>query len=95
MKRDQEDERAVLARAIERGARRVVEGELPPAWAGHQLVALVRYWGYGGRDWPMPEAFGQFDLVMTDLECFPDGRMTNDEHIVEAAQAVLDAVSEP
>ena len=32
--------------------------------------------GYLGYDWEMPEVFSQFDLVMMDLECFPDGRMT-------------------
>jgi hypothetical protein len=26
---------------------------------------------------------------MADLECFPNGRMTSDEQIIEAARAVL------
>jgi hypothetical protein len=42
----------------------------------------------------MPDAYQEFDLVMTDLECFPDGRMTKDEHIIEAARSVL-AASRP
>jgi hypothetical protein len=42
----------------------------------------------------MPDAYQEFDLVMMDLECFPDGRMTKDEHIVEAARGVL-AASRP
>jgi hypothetical protein len=40
----------------------------------------------------MPEAFSQFDLVMIHLECFPDGRMAKDEHIVAAARDVLATV---
>jgi hypothetical protein len=40
----------------------------------------------------MPEAFSQFDLVMIHLECFPDGRMAKDEHIVAAARVVLATV---
>jgi hypothetical protein len=85
------DHRALLVRNIEAAAARVDEGRLPVAWAGEQLAALVRLWGYSGHDWPMPEAFEEFDLVMMDLECFPDGRMTSDEHIRRAAAAVLEA----
>ncbi|MGO9972051.1 MAG: hypothetical protein ACLP01_04425 [Solirubrobacteraceae bacterium] len=40
----------------------------------------------------MPDAFEEFDHVTMDLECFPDGRMTKDEHIVEAARRVLSAL---
>jgi hypothetical protein len=84
--------RVLLERSIERAARQVLEGKLPAAWAGEQLVSLIRHWGYLGYDWDMPDAFSQFDLVMTDLECFPDGRMTEDEHIVAAARDVLTTV---
>jgi hypothetical protein len=42
----------------------------------------------------MPEAFEQFDLVMADLECFPDGRLTADEHVREAAREVQRAVED-
>jgi hypothetical protein len=45
-------------------------------------------------DLPMPDAFAEFDHIMTDLECFPDGRMTNDEHIVVGAREVLAALDE-
>jgi hypothetical protein len=81
--------RALLARNIEAAAARVAEGRLRVAWAGEQLAALVRLWGYSGHDRPMPESFEEFDHVMTDLECFPDGRMANDEHIRQAAAAVF------
>jgi hypothetical protein len=87
-----EDARIVLERGIGQAAKEVLEGKLPAAWAGEQLVALIRHWGYLGHDWAMPEAFSQFDLVMMDLECFPDGRMTTDEDIVAAAREVLAAV---
>ena len=87
-----EDAQAVLRRGIEHAAERVLDGKLPTAWAGERFVALIRHWGYLGHDWDMPDAFGEFDLVMTDLECFPDGRMTKDEHIVEAARGVLTTV---
>jgi hypothetical protein len=79
----------LLLRAIEDAAARVLEEEMPAPWAGHQLVALVRYWGYRGHDLAMPDAFARFDLTMSDLECFPKGRMTSDEQIVEAAREVL------
>ena len=72
----EKDAQKVLERSIEHAASRVLEGKLPAVWAGEQLVALIRHWGYLGYDWEMPETFSQFDLVMTDLECFPDGRMT-------------------
>jgi hypothetical protein len=88
------DAQAMLGRSIEHAAERVIEGKLPAAWAGEQLVALIRHWGYLGHDWQMPDAYQEFDLVMTDLECFPDGRMTKDEHIIEAARSVL-AASRP
>jgi hypothetical protein len=78
-----------LLRAIENAAARVLDGQMPVPWSGHQLVALVRYWGYAGCDFAMPEAFARFDLTMADLECFPNGRMTSDEQIVEAAREVL------
>jgi hypothetical protein len=87
--------RDILAAHIRTAAARVVDGELPAEWAGEQLAALVRHWGYAGHDWPMPDAFQEFDLVMMDLECFPDGRMTQAEHIVTAARAVLAEVSPP
>jgi hypothetical protein len=82
------DEQQLLA-AIENAAARVLDGEMPVPWAGHQLVALVRYWGYAGYELAMPEAFARFDLTMADLECFPNGRMTSDEQIFEAAREVL------
>jgi hypothetical protein len=80
---------AVLARSIGQAAERVLEGKLPPAWAGEQLVALIRHRGYLGHDWELPDAFQEFDHVMMDLECFPDGRMTTEEDIVAAARGVL------
>ena len=75
--------------AIENAAARVLEQRMPVPWSGHQLVALVRFWGYEGHDLAMPDAFAQFDLTMADLECFPNGRMTSDEQIVAAAREVL------
>jgi hypothetical protein len=83
------DAQQLLLRAIEKAAARVLEEQMPVPWAGHQLVALVRYWGYGGYHLAMPDAFVRFDLTMADLECFPNGRMTSDEQIVEAAREVL------
>jgi hypothetical protein len=83
------DTEALLLAAIERAAARVLEAQMPAPWSGHQLVALVRYWGYGGCDFVMPDAFARFDLTMADLECFPNGRMTSDEQITEAAREVL------
>ena len=83
------DAETLLLMAIERAAARVLDAEMPVPWSGHQLVALVRYWGYGGYDFAMPDAFAAFDLTMADLECFPNGRMTSDEQIVEAAREVL------
>jgi len=83
------DAQALLLAAIERAAARVIDAEMPAPWSGHQLVALVRYWGYGGNDFAMPDAFARFDLTMADLECFPNGRLTSDEQIVEAAREVL------
>lgn len=88
----EQDAQKVLERSIEHAAKRVLEGKLPAAWAGEQLVALIRHWGYLGYDWEMPDAFSQFDLVMMDLECYPDGRMTKDQHIVTAAREVLATV---
>ena len=86
------DPRTLLEQAIERAANALLEGRLPAAWAGEQLVALIRHWGYLGYDWEMPDAFSQFDLVMTDLGCFPDGLTTKDEHIIAAAREVLATV---
>jgi hypothetical protein len=83
------DAEVLLLAAIERAAERVLEAEMPAPWSGHQLVALVRHWGYGGYDFATPDAFARFDLTMADLECFPNGRMTSDEQIVEAAREVL------
>ncbi len=83
------DAEALLLAAIERAAERVLEEAMPAPWSGHQLLALVRYWGYGGYDLAMPDAFARFDLTMADLECFPNGRMTSDEQIVDAAREVL------
>ena len=83
------DAEAQLLVALERAAERVLEARMPAPWSGHQLVALVRYWGYGGYDFAMPDAFAAFDLTMADLECFPNGRMTSDEQIIEAAREVL------
>lgn len=83
--------RDLLARNIKAAAERVLDGALPTAWAGEQLAALVRFWGYAGLDLPSPEAFDQFDLVMSDLECFPDKLFTTDEQIREAATDVLAA----
>lgn len=83
--------RTRLASYVEQLAADVADGKMRPDWGGHQLVALVRYWGYRGHDWDMPDAFEQFDLVMTDLECFPDGSRTTDADIVEAARAVATA----
>jgi hypothetical protein len=89
-----QDPRALLLSDIRNSAGRVIEAETPAAWSGHQLVALIRHWGYRGMDLPMPDAFAEFDHIMTDLECFPDGRMTNDEHIVAGAREVLAALDE-
>jgi hypothetical protein len=83
------DPQELLRTAIENAATRVLDEKMPVPWSGHQLVALVRFWGYAGHDLEMPDAFVQFDLTMADLECFPDGRMTTDEQIVEAAREVL------
>jgi hypothetical protein len=83
------DPEELLLAAIESAAARVLDGQMPAPWAGHQLVALIRLWGYGGYDFAMPEAFARFDLTMADLECFPNGRMTTDEQIVEAAREAL------
>jgi hypothetical protein len=83
------DPQELLLAAIESAAARVLDGEMPVPWAGHQLVALVRLWGDGGYELRMPEAFARFDLTMADLECFPHGRMTSDEQIFEAAREVL------
>jgi hypothetical protein len=83
--------RDLLLMSIRRTARNVVECEIPVAWRANQLVALVRFFGYEGYDYPMPDAFEEFDHVMTDLECFPDGRMTTDEDMVDAARRVLAA----
>lgn len=77
-----------LARYIEQVAADTADGKVPPKWGGHQLAALIRHWGYRGHDWPTPEEFDQFDLVLMDLECYPDGSRTSDADIVEAAQAV-------
>ena len=84
-----DDARALLERSIEDAAHQVLDAKLPTTWAGHQLVALIRHWGYLGHDWEMPDAFEEFDPVLIDLECFSDGRMTSDEHIVSAARGVL------
>ncbi len=89
-----QDPRALLLSDIRNSAGRVIEAKMPAAWSGHQLVALIRHWGYRGMDLPMPDAFAEFDHIMTDLECFPDGRMTNDEHIVAGAREVLAALDE-
>jgi hypothetical protein len=89
------DPKELLTAHIRLAANRVVEGKLPPQWAGEQLVALIRHWGYAGHDWEMPDAFEEFDLVMTDLECFPDGRMTQPEHIVDSARKVLAELGPP
>jgi hypothetical protein len=83
------DQRELLLGAIESTAAQVLGGEMPVPWSGHQLVALVRFWGDAGDDLAMPEAFARFDLTMADLECFPNGRMTSDEQIVAAAREVL------
>jgi hypothetical protein len=83
------DDQQLLLSAIENAAARVLDEQMPAPWAGHQLVALVRYWGYGGHQLAMPDAFARFDLTMADLECFPNGRMTSDEQIIEAAREVL------
>jgi hypothetical protein len=83
------DPQELLLSAIENAAAKVLEGKMPVPWSGHQLVALVRFWGYAGYDLAMPDAFAQFDLTMADLECFPNGRMTSDEQIVTAAREVL------
>jgi hypothetical protein len=72
----------------------VLDAKVPPAWSGNQLVALIRLWGYQGFDFPMPEAFERFDHVMTDLECFPEGRMTTDEQILNAASDVQQATDD-
>ena len=88
MPRDRDPQELLLS-AIENAAAKVLDGKMPVPWSGHQLVALVRFWGYAGHDLPMPEAFAQFDLTMADLECFPNGRMTSDEQIVAAAREVL------
>jgi hypothetical protein len=45
----------VLQRSIGHAAQRVLDGKLPRVWAGHQLVALIRHWGYVGHDWKLPE----------------------------------------
>jgi hypothetical protein len=86
---DEHGIRLRLARQIEEIAQAVVDGKVVPTWGGHQLVALIRHWGYRGHDWQTPDGFDELELVMTDLECFPDGRMTQDEHIVAAARSVL------
>jgi hypothetical protein len=86
--RDQ-DRQELLLNAIANAAAQVLDAKMPVPWSGHQLVALVRFWGYAGHDLAMPEAFARFDLTMADLECFPNGRMTSDEQIVEAAREVL------
>ncbi|HEX4483678.1 MAG TPA: hypothetical protein VH081_07810 [Solirubrobacteraceae bacterium] len=83
------DRDELLLEAIESAAARTLDGEMPVPWAGHQLVALVRLWRSGGYGLAMPEAFTRFDLTMADLECFPNGRMTSDEQIAEAAREVL------
>ena len=36
----------------------------------------------------MPNAFQESDLVMMDLECFPDGSRASDNDIVKAAMDV-------
>lgn len=82
--------RTRLARYIEQVATDIAERKISPEWGGHQLVALVRHWGYRGHDWHMPDPFEQFDLVMADLECFPDGSRTTPDDIVQAARAVRD-----
>jgi hypothetical protein len=50
------DGQQLLLRAIENAAARVLDGEMPAPWAGHQLVALVRFWGYRGYQLAMPDA---------------------------------------
>jgi hypothetical protein len=91
MARDTDPQILLLAN-IRDATRRVIDGKMPIEWTGSQLAALIRFWGYQGFDFPMPVAFEQFDHVMTDLECFPDGRMTTDEQILDAARDVRQAV---
>lgn len=64
------------------------EGALPAEAAGHQLIALVRRWGYRGFDFEMPEAFEAFDLLMMDLECGPPSAPVAADEIKRAATAV-------
>jgi hypothetical protein len=88
------DLQRLLLSNIGDASRRVLDGKMPVAWAGSQLAALIRFWGYKGFDFPMPTAFERFDHVMTDLECFPDGRMTTDEQILSAARDVQQAAED-
>jgi hypothetical protein len=80
--------RTKLARYIEEVAADTGSGKVPATCCGHQLVALIRHWGYRGHDWETPDAFDEFDLVMMDLELFPDGRRTSSDDILAAARAV-------
>jgi hypothetical protein len=95
MSRDVDEPRLLLGQSRST-AERLLEQRMPVTWSGHQLVALVRHWGYAGHDYRMPPSFERFDHVMMDLECFPDGGMSSDEQIVSAAREVLaDAQAHP
>jgi hypothetical protein len=80
--------RSRLSHAIA-GAAEAVEGnEVPTEAAAHQLIALVRSWGYRGLDWKMPEQFQAFDLLMTDLVCGPPSPPVSNRDIREGAREV-------
>lgn len=85
--------RSRLSRAIANAAEAVEGDEVPTEAAAHQLIALVRFWGYLGLDWEMPEQFQAFDLVMTDLVCGPPSPPVNHRDIREAAREVRKALA--
>lgn len=84
--------RRKLSRAIADAAVAVEGGEIPTEAAAHQLVALIRFWGYLGLDWKMPEQFEALDLVMTDLACGPPAPAVSEEDIRKAARGVRRAL---
>ncbi|HMJ95843.1 MAG TPA: hypothetical protein VK486_08320 [Thermoleophilaceae bacterium] len=57
----------------------------------HQAVALVRLWQAAGDDWDQPEAFGQFEHLMSDFALAPSVIPVSDEELLASARAVADA----
>jgi len=88
-----QDPRALLLSDIRNSAGHVIEAEMPAAWSGHQLVALIRHWGYRGMDLPMPDAFAEFDHIMTDLVLSTDNclRQPRSQVILAALSAMNEA----